>query len=83
VLIDRIRSLFGKRDQEDQEPSGTLCLQCRKHIGSSDEAELLVAGRILLDDVGWFCGPRCERQYRLLFRIPSEAAASSLPDSAA
>ncbi len=81
MLIEAIRSLLKKRDPEDEPPSGTHCTQCRKRIGSSDEAELLVAGRILLDDVGWFCGPRCERDYRFAFRISSEAPTSTIPDS--
>jgi len=52
VLVEAIRSFLKKQEAEDEPPSGTHCTQCRTFIGSSDEAELLVAGRILLDDVG-------------------------------
>lgn len=52
-----------------EEPAGHHCTGCRTTIPGASEDELVAAGGVFLATVGWFCGARCERQYRLRFRI--------------
>jgi hypothetical protein len=66
-----IRSRAGK--QEEEVPQGHHCVGCRTAIAGSTEDELRAAGGVFLAGGGWFCGPRCERQYRLRFRIQPAA----------
>jgi hypothetical protein len=42
-------------------------------MAGTTEDELRAAGCTFLASVGWFCGGRCERQYRLRFRIQPDA----------
>lgn len=50
-------------------PPGKHCTGCRTTIPGATEDELRAAGGVFLASVGWFCGAKCERQYRLRFRI--------------
>ena len=52
-----------------EEPTGQHCTGCRTPIPGATEDEFRAAGGVFLATVGWFCGARCERQYRLRFRI--------------
>ncbi|MGZ6081722.1 MAG: hypothetical protein ACXWK4_12970, partial [Myxococcaceae bacterium] len=45
------------------------CTGCRTAVAGSTDEQLRASGGVLLEGVGWFCGERCERQYRLRFRI--------------
>jgi hypothetical protein len=65
VVLKWIRS----RAARPEEPPGQQCTRCRTTIAGATEDELRAAGGVLLASVGWFCGPICERQYRLKFRI--------------
>ena len=73
VVVTWIRSRAAKRAEE--EATSRHCTGCRTDlVGTSDE-QLRASGGVLLEGVGWFCGPRCERQYRLRFRIQQPGAA--------
>ena len=72
VLVNWIRSKVSK----PEEPKGKGCIGCLKHIPGANEEELIFAGGVLLPGTGWFCGFRCENQYRLRFRIPSTRTTS-------
>jgi hypothetical protein len=61
-----IRSRAAKQEEV---PQGHHCVGCRTAIAGSTDDELRAAGGVFLAGAGWFCGPRCERQYRLRFRI--------------
>jgi len=67
VVLKWIRS----RAARPEEPTGQQCTRCRTTIAGATEDELRAAGGVLLANVGWFCGPGCEQQYRLKFRIQS------------
>jgi hypothetical protein len=67
VVLKWIRS----RAARPEEPTGQQCTRCRTTIAGATEDELRAAGGVLLASVGWFCGPSCEQQYRLKFRIQS------------
>ena len=60
-----LRSRAGKQ----AEPTGQHCTGCRSAIPGANDDELHSSGGVFLAGAGWFCGPRCERQYRLRFRI--------------
>ena len=51
------------------EPAGQHCTGCRTTIPGATEDDFRAAGGVFLTSVGWFCGAKCERQYRLRFRI--------------
>jgi hypothetical protein len=75
VLAKWIRS----RAEKQQEPTGQHCTGCRSTIAGDTDDELRASGGTFLTGAGWFCGPRCERQYRLRFRIqPSGSQAAAL-----
>ncbi|MGZ3447376.1 MAG: hypothetical protein ACXU88_16950 [Myxococcaceae bacterium] len=65
VVVTWIRSRAAKR----AEPEGLQCTGCRTAVAGSTDEQLRASGAVLLEGVGWFCGERCERQYRLRFRI--------------
>jgi hypothetical protein len=70
VVMKWIRSRAAKQEEV---PQGHHCVGCRTAIAGSTEDELRAAGGVFLEGGGWFCGPRCERQYRLRFRIQPAA----------
>ena len=57
-----------------EEPVGQHCTGCRTSIPGATEDEFLAAGGVFLATVGWFCGGKCERQYRIRFRIQPAAS---------
>jgi hypothetical protein len=61
-----IRSRAAKQQEE---PQGHHCTGCRGPIAGATDDELRDSGGVFLEGAGWFCGGRCERQYRLRFRI--------------
>ena len=65
VVMKWIRS----RAARPAEPAGQHCTGCRTTIPGATEDEFRAAGGVFLTSVGWFCGAKCERQYRLRFRI--------------
>ena len=73
MVMKWIRSRAAR--QEEEVPQGHHCIGCRTAIAGSTEDELRAAGGVFLAGAGWFCGPRCERQYRLRFRIQPAAPA--------
>ena len=66
MVLKWIRSRGAK---EDEVPQGHHCTGCRTAIAGATDDELRAAGGVFLVGAGWFCGRRCERQYRLRFRI--------------
>ena len=79
-MVNWIRSRAARRE----EPPAQQCTGCRVAIPGASDDELRASGGTFLEAVGWFCGPRCERQYRLRFRIqpantPLPAPASATP----
>jgi hypothetical protein len=72
VLVNWIRSKVSK----PEEPAGKSCIGCLKHIPGATDEELFFAGGVLLAGAGWFCGARCENQYRLRFRVQSSRTTS-------
>ena len=68
-MVKWIRSRAVKQD----EPAGKQCIGCLSPMAGSTEDELRAAGCTFLANVGWFCNGRCERQYRLRFRIQPDA----------
>ena len=72
MLMKWIRSRAGK--QEEELPQGHHCVGCRTSIAGKTEDELRASGGVFLAGAGWFCGRRCERQYRLRFRIQTTPA---------
>jgi hypothetical protein len=75
VLAKWIRS----RAEKQEEATGQHCTGCRSTIAGKTEDELRASGGTFLIGAGWFCGPRCERQYRLRFRIqPSGGQTATL-----
>jgi hypothetical protein len=66
VVMKWIRSRAAKREEV---PQGHHCVGCRTAIAGSTDDELRASGGVFLEGGGWFCGARCERQYRLRFRI--------------
>jgi hypothetical protein len=58
---------------KEDEPSGKQCTGCLCTLAGTTDDELRAAGATFLASVGWFCTPRCERQYRLRFRIQPDA----------
>ncbi len=76
VVVTWIRSRAGKR----AEPEARQCTGCRTAVAGSTDEQLRASGGVLLEGVGWFCGERCERQYRLRFRIqPAGTPAGGSP----
>ncbi len=69
VVVKWIRS----RASKNAEPRGKQCTGCLTLVAGESEEQLQASGGVFLANVGWFCGPRCERQYRLRFRIRSAA----------
>ena len=63
--------------RQEEEPQGHHCTGCRTAIAGTTDDELRAAGGVFLAGAGWFCGPRCERQYRLRFRIRPTPAQGS------
>jgi hypothetical protein len=55
--------------KQEEEPQGHHCTGCRTAIAGTTDDELRAAGGVFLEGAGWFCGARCDRQYRLRFRI--------------
>ena len=66
VLVNWIRSKVSK----PAERAGKSCILCLKHLPGTTDEELFFNGGVILEGAGWFCGPRCQNQYRLRFRIP-------------
>lgn len=68
---------FRRRARKPEEPAGETCPGCLSSLGVSSEDQRRASGAVFMEAVGWFCGPRCERQYRFRFRVRSgdEAAA--------
>ena len=62
---------FRSRARKREEPAGESCAGCLASLTGSGEDQLRASGAIFMEAVGWFCGPRCERQYRFRFRIRS------------
>ena len=80
MVLKWIRS----RAAKPEEPVGQHCTGCRTTIPGATEDEFRAAGGVFLASVGWFCGGRCERQYRLRFRIqpagtPSDGSRAAQP----
>lgn len=69
VVVKWIRS----RTSKAAEPRGKQCTGCLTLVAGETEEQLQASGGVFLVNVGWFCGPRCERQYRIRFRIQSTA----------
>ena len=67
------------RTSKQTEPGGKQCTGCRTLIVGTSEEQLRASGGLLLAGVGWFCGPRCQGQYRLRFRIPADGSPRSSP----
>jgi hypothetical protein len=83
VVVTWIRSRAAKR----AEPEGRQCTGCRTAVAGSTDEQLRASGGVRLEGVGWFCGERCERQYRLRFRIqpagtPADASPRATPTPA-
>jgi hypothetical protein len=63
---------FRSRAKKREEPAGESCAGCLAALAGSGEDQLRALGAIFMEAVGWFCDPRCERQYRFRFRIRAE-----------
>ena len=63
--------------KQDEVPQGHHCTGCRTPIAGTTDDELRGSGGVFLEGAGWFCGARCERQYRLRFRIRPTPAEGS------
>lgn len=68
-MVKWIRSRAVKQD----EPAGKQCTGCLSPMAGTTDDDLRAAGATFLASVGWFCNGRCERQYRLRFRIQPDA----------
>ena len=80
MVLNWIRSRAVKED----EPAGRQCTGCLSPMAGTTDDELRAAGATFLASVGWFCTSRCERQYRLRFRIqPATTPADGSPHSTA
>lgn len=66
---------FRSRAKKREEPAGESCAGCLASLTGSDKDQLRASGAIFMEAVGWFCGPRCEREYRFRFRIRAEGEA--------
>lgn len=75
MLAKWIRS----RGEKREEASGQHCTGCRTTIAGETDDELRASGGTFLTGAGWFCGPRCERQYRLRFRIQPSGSQALTP----
>ena len=75
MLVKWIRS---RGDRQD-EPTGQHCTGCRTPLTGATDDELRASGGVFLAGAGWFCGPRCERQYRLRFRIQPPDSPAPMP----
>lgn len=64
---------FRARALKQEEPAGKQCTGCLSPMAGTTDDELRDAGATFLASVGWFCTPRCERQYKLRFRIQPDA----------
>lgn len=60
---------FRSRARKREEPARESCAGCLASLAGEDQRR--ASGAIFMEAVGWFCGPRCERQYRFRFRIRS------------
>jgi len=81
-LLEWFRSLISKR--KSPEPASQSCVGCRASILGATEEELFFSGGVLLPGVGWFCGIKCESQYRLRFRIqPAVTPGGGVPHATA
>jgi len=74
VVMKWIRSRAAKQNDE---PQGRHCTGCLKPIAGATDDDLRASGGVFLEGAGWFCGARCERQYRLRFRIRPTPAEGS------
>ena len=74
VVLNWIRS---RGTKQAEEPAGQRCIDCRSLIPGSTEDELRASGGVFLAGAGWLCGARCERAYRLRFRIQPTPADGS------
>lgn len=73
MLVKWIRS----RTSKAVVSSVQTCIRCRASISGANDQELFFSGGVFLAGAGWFCGPACEEQYRLHFRIqPSKTPAA-------
>jgi len=80
VVVAWIRSRTAKR----AEPEGRQCTSCLTAVAGSTDEQLRASGGVLLEGVGWFCGERCERQYKLRFRIqPAGGSPRTTPTAVA
>ena len=81
MVLNWIRSRGAKQAKE---PAGQCCIECRSAIAGSTDDELRASGGVFLAGAGWLCGARCERAYRLRFRIqPATTPADGSPHSTA
>jgi hypothetical protein len=67
---------FRSRARKREEPAGTSCTGCLASLTGSTSEQLGAAGAVFMEAVGWFCGHRCERQYRFRFRVRSAEEAA-------
>jgi len=72
VLVNWIRSKVSK----PAERAGKSCILCLEHLPGTTDEELFFNGGVILEGAGWFCGPRCQNQYRLRFRIQATRTTS-------
>jgi hypothetical protein len=75
VVVTWIRARVAKRAEEEAREASRHCTGCRTSIVGTSNEQLRASGGVLLEGVGWFCSARCERQYRLRFRIQQPGAA--------
>ena len=79
MVLNWIRSRGAKQAEE---PAGQRCIGCRSPIAGSTDDELRASGGVFLAGAGWLCGTRCERAYRLRFRIqPATTPSDGSPQS--
>jgi hypothetical protein len=67
------------RAEKQEETTGQHCTGCRSTIAGNTEDEFRASGGTFLTGAGWFCGPRCELQYRLRFRIQPSGSQAAVP----
>jgi len=78
VVVKWLRSKTGKA----KEPVGQRCKGCQAFIGGTTDEELFFSGGVFLAGAGWFCGGRCENDYRLRFRIqPARTPVQGTPEA--
>ena len=60
---------FRSRAARQAAPAKRHCIGCRTPMAGTTDDALRASGGVLLEGAGWLCGARCERRYRLQFRI--------------